>query len=160
MNINATILGQTIAFILFVMFCMKYVWPPLIATLEMRQKEVADSLASLARAKKDLAIAQAEAIHHLKQAKAEAKAIIDQANKRKVQMIDGAKVIAKAEAEMERNKILSQAQAKINTEYRRTREELRNQVSMLILAGVEKIIERSLDEATNRDIIDKVIAKL
>ncbi|MCE1704399.1 F0F1 ATP synthase subunit B, partial [Enterobacter hormaechei] len=26
MNINATILGQAIAFVLFVLFCMKYVW--------------------------------------------------------------------------------------------------------------------------------------
>ncbi|ETJ20958.1 F0F1 ATP synthase subunit B, partial [Escherichia coli] len=29
MNLNATILGQAIAFVLFVLFCMKYVWPPL-----------------------------------------------------------------------------------------------------------------------------------
>ncbi|CCJ90593.1 ATP synthase B chain [Cronobacter turicensis 564] len=29
MNLNATILGQAIAFVLFVLFCMKYVWPPI-----------------------------------------------------------------------------------------------------------------------------------
>ncbi|MCP1366253.1 F0F1 ATP synthase subunit B, partial [Halomonas sp. BBD48] len=30
MNINLTLIGQTIAFAIFVWFCMKYVWPPLI----------------------------------------------------------------------------------------------------------------------------------
>jgi ATP synthase F0 subunit b len=42
---NATILGQAIAFVLFVWFCMKYVWPPLMAAIEKRQKEIADGLA-------------------------------------------------------------------------------------------------------------------
>ncbi len=44
MNLNATILGQAIAFVLFVLFCMKYVWPPLMAAIEKRQKEIADAL--------------------------------------------------------------------------------------------------------------------
>ena len=54
MNLNATILGQAIAFVLFVLFCMKYVWPPLMAAIEKRQKEIADGLASAERAHKDL----------------------------------------------------------------------------------------------------------
>lgn len=52
MNLNATILGQAIAFVLFVWFCMKYVWPPIMAAIEKRQKEIADGLASAERAKK------------------------------------------------------------------------------------------------------------
>ncbi|MGP4123737.1 MAG: F0F1 ATP synthase subunit B [Sodalis sp. (in: enterobacteria)] len=156
MNLNATILGQTIAFVLFVMFCMKYVWPPLIAAIENRQKEIADSLSSVERAKKDLVIAQAKAIDHLKQAKVEAQAIIEQANKRKAQVIDD----TKAAAEAERKKILALAKAEVNSEYKRAREELRKQVATLALAGAEKIIERSVDEAANSDIIDKIIATL
>ncbi|OZI14962.1 F0F1 ATP synthase subunit B [Sodalis-like symbiont of Philaenus spumarius] len=156
MNLNATILGQAIAFVLFVLFCMKYVWPPLIATIEKRQKEIADNLASAERAKKALDIVQAEATDHLNQAKVEAQAIIEQANKRKAQVVNE----AKAEAEAERNKILALAQAEIDAERKRTREELRKQVAMLALAGAEKIIERSVDEAANRDIVDKIVAEL
>lgn len=52
MNLNATILGQAIAFVLFVWFCMKYVWPPIMAAIEKRQKEIADGLASAERAKR------------------------------------------------------------------------------------------------------------
>lgn len=72
MNLNATILGQAIAFVLFVLFCMKYVWPPLMAAIEKRQ-EIADGLASAERAHKDLDLAKASATDQLKKAKAEAR---------------------------------------------------------------------------------------
>lgn len=52
MNLNATILGQAIAFVLFVIFCMKYVWPPIMAAIEKRQQEIADGLSSAERAKR------------------------------------------------------------------------------------------------------------
>ncbi|CDH00468.1 F0F1 ATP synthase subunit B [Xenorhabdus bovienii] len=156
MNINATILGQAIAFVLFVLFCMKYVWPPIMAAIEKRQKEITDGLASAERAKKNLDLAQANATDQLKKAKADAQAIIEQANKQKAQIIDD----AKTEAELERNKIVAQAQAEINAERKRAREELRKQVAMLAIAGAEKIIERSVDEAANSDIVDKLVAEL
>ncbi|MDE9461800.1 F0F1 ATP synthase subunit B [Xenorhabdus bovienii] len=156
MNINATILGQAIAFVLFVLFCMKYVWPPIMAAIEKRQKEITDGLASAERAKKNLDLAQANATDQLKKAKADAQAIIEQANKQKAQIIDD----AKTEAELERNKIVAQAQAEIDAECKRAREELRKQVAMLAIAGAEKIIERSVDEAANSDIVDKLVAEL
>lgn len=81
MNINATILGQAIAFILFVAFCMKYVWPPIMAAIEKRQKEIAEGLASAERAKKDLDLAQANATDQLKKAKEDAQVIIEQDRK-------------------------------------------------------------------------------
>jgi len=155
-NINATILGQAIAFILFVAFCMKYVWPPIMAAIEKRQKEVADSLASAERAQKELDIAQANASDQLKKAKEDAQVIIEQANKRRAQILDE----AKAEAEAERNKIVAQAQSEIDAERKRAREELRKQVALLAVAGAEKIIERSVDEAANSDIVDKLVAEL
>ncbi|OCQ54518.1 ATP synthase subunit b [Photorhabdus australis subsp. thailandensis] len=156
MNINATILGQAIAFVLFVMFCMKFVWPPIMAAIEKRQKEIADGLSSAERAKKDLDLAQANATDQMKRAKAEAQVIIEQANKQKAQILDDAKV----EADQERNRIVAQAQAEIDAERKRAREELRKQVAMLAIAGAEKIIERSVDEAANSDIVDKLVAEL
>ncbi|OTA19065.1 F0F1 ATP synthase subunit B [Xenorhabdus beddingii] len=156
MNINATILGQALAFVLFVLFCMKYVWPPIMAAIEKRQKEIADGLASAERAKKNLDLAQANASDQLKKAKADAQVIIEQANKQKAQLIDDAKV----EAELERNKIIAQAHAEVEAERKRAREELRKQVAMLAIAGAEKIIERSVDEAANSDIVNKLVAEL
>ncbi|MCR3755929.1 MAG: ATP synthase Fo complex subunit b [Sodalis sp. Psp] len=156
MNLNATIFGQAIAFVLFVLFCMKYVWPTLITAIEKRQKEIADGLASVERAKKELDIAHAEASNYLKQTKVEAQKIIEQANKRKVQIINE----TKAAAEEERNKILAQTQAEIDVERRRVYEELRRQVAILALAGAEKIIEHSMNEVVDSDIVDRVVAEL
>ncbi|HCH50238.1 F0F1 ATP synthase subunit B [Escherichia coli] len=156
MNLNATILGQAIAFVLFVLFCMKFVWPPIMAAIEKRQKEIADGLSSAERAKKDLDLAKADAGEQLAKAKAEAQVIIESANKQRTQMIEE----AKAEAELERSKIVAQAQSELDAERKRAREELRKQVAMLAIAGAEKIIERSVDEAANSDIVDKLVAEL
>lgn len=156
MNLNATILGQAIAFILFVWFCMKYVWPPLIAAIEKRQKMIADGLASAERAKKDLDIAQANSSELMDKAKADAHAIIEQANKLKATIIEE----AQAEAEQERERIVAQGLAEVEAERKRAREELRKHVATLVVAGAEKVIERSVDQAANSDIVDKVVAEL
>lgn len=97
MNMNATLLGQAIAFVLFVWFCMKYVWPPLMAAIENRQKNIADGLAAADRAAKDLSLAQANASDKLKEAKKAAAEIIDQANKRKSQILEESQIEAQAE---------------------------------------------------------------
>ncbi|MGP1923723.1 MAG: F0F1 ATP synthase subunit B [Arsenophonus sp. NEOnobi-MAG3] len=156
MNFNSTIFGQVIAFMLFVLFCMKYIWPPIMAAIEKRQKEIADGLSFSERAKKNLDLAKADAIERLKKAKVEAQIIIEQTNKQRIQMIEKAKV----EAESERNKIVAQAQIEINAERKRAREELRKQVAMLAILAAEKIIERSVDVATNRKIVDKLVKEL
>lgn len=156
MNMNATLLGQAITFVLFVWFCMKFIWPPLMKAIEKRQKEIADGLNAAEEAKKDLEKAQANTDAVLQQAKLEASALIDEANKRKNIIIEEAKV----EAEREKLKILTQGRAQIEAERQQTLAQLRQQVSTLALSGAEKIIERSIDEAANSDIIDKLVAEL
>ncbi len=60
MNINLTLIGQLIAFGLFVWFCMKFVWPPIINALEARQEKIAKGLAAAEEAKFSLEQAQAQ----------------------------------------------------------------------------------------------------
>lgn len=156
MDINATLLGQAIAFAVFVWFCMKYVWPPLLSAIEERQKKISDGLTQAERAGKDLELAQAKATEKLKEAKVQAAAIVDQANKRRSQIIEK----AKDEAEIERKKIIAQGEAEVEAEINRAREKLRLQVSSLAIAGAEKIIKRTVDKEANSDIIDKLVAEL
>ena len=156
MSINATLLGQALSFALFVWFCMKFVWPPLINAIEERQKKIADGLADASRAEKDLVLAQAKAGERLRDAKEQAAEIVDAANKRRNQIVDE----AKKEAEVERAKIIAQGQAEVEAERHRVREELRKQLAMLAIAGAEKIIERTVDAKANADIIDKLVAEL
>lgn len=156
MDINATILGQAIAFIIFVWFCMKFVWPPIMGAIEARQKQVADGLADADRAKKDLELAHKEAKDKLKEAKDQASELIDQANKRRNQIVEE----AKNEAMAEREKLLAQAQAEIESERNRVREDLRKQVAVLAVAGAEKILQRSIDGSTHHEILDKLTQEL
>jgi F-type H+-transporting ATPase subunit b len=156
MDINMTLVGQLIAFVVFVIFCMKYVWPPIIGAIEERQAIIADGLAASDRAAKDLELAQEKATAQLKEAKAQAAEIIEAAKKRDAQIVEEAAVKAQAEKE----KILAAGHAEIETERNQAREELRQQVAILAVAGAEKILERSIDAAAHSDILDKLVAEL
>jgi len=156
MDINATLIGQSIAFAVFVIFCMKYIWPPLISAIEARQATIADGLASAERATKDLELAQASAGDQLKEAKAQAASIVDAANKRKAQIVDEAKTAAITE----RDNIIASGYAEVEAERNRAKEDLRQQVAVLAIAGAEKILERSIDEAAANDIVEKLVAEL
>ncbi len=156
MNINATLIGELIAFLVFVLFCMKYVWPPIIGAIETRQQKIADGLAASDRAEQDLRLAQEKAKQQLVDAKAQASAVIDQAKKREAQIIEEAAVKAQAE----REKILAQAKAEVDAERIRAKEDLRKQVAALAVAGAERILQRSIDEGAHRDILEKLVAEL
>ena len=156
MNFNATLLGQTIAFIVFVWFCKKYVWPLFAAVLEERKKRIADGLEAAARAEKDLELAQQRSTDQMKEAKVEAAAIIDQANKRAAQIVDEAKEQAREEGK----RIIAGANAEIEQEVNRAREALREKVAAIAISGAEKILEKSVDQAANEEMLNKLASEL
>jgi len=155
-NINLTLFGQMVTFAFFVWFCMKFVWPIILQAMEERQKKIADGLDAADRALRDLDVAQSKVSDQLQEAKQEAAGIIDQANKRANQIVDEAK--QQAVAEGERLKVA--AQAEIEQEVNRAKEELRATVAGLALAGAEKVLEASIDEKSNRALVDKLAAQL
>jgi F-type H+-transporting ATPase subunit b len=156
MNFNATIIGQSIAFAFFVWFCMKYVWPPIVAILEERQKRVADGLEAAERGQKDLRLAQENVVKQLQEVKQQSAEILDQANKRASQIIEEAKELGREEGK----RMVVAAKAEIEQETYRAKEELRSHVSAIAIAGAEKILERSIDQAANEDILSKLASEL
>lgn len=156
MNLNATIFGQIIAFFLFAWFCQAYVWPPIVNALAARQKKIADGLEAATRAEHNLEMAQERAAELLKAAKVNSAGIIDQANKRASQIIDEAKDKARDEG----SRLISGAQAELEQQVNRAREQLRKQVATLAVAGAEKILEASVDEKTHTDMLNKLAAGL
>ncbi|MEM6301688.1 MAG: F0F1 ATP synthase subunit B [Pseudomonadota bacterium] len=156
MNINLTLIGQMLAFIAFVVFCMKYVWPPILAAMQEREQKIADGLAAADRASHDLELAQEKAVERLKEAKEEASGIVDAANRRANQIVDEAKDAAVVEAD----RVKAAAQAEIEQETNRAREQLRSQVAALSIAGAEKVLGASVDEAAHADIVDKLASEL
>jgi F-type H+-transporting ATPase subunit b len=155
-NFNATLLGQTIAFIFFVWFCKKYVWPLFAVVLEERKKRIADGLEAATRAEKDLELAQQRSTDQLKEAKAEAATIIDQANKRAAQIVDEAKEQAREEGQ----RIIAGANAEIEQEVNRAKQTLREQVAAIAIDGAEKILEQSVDQAANEEMLNKLASEL
>tara|TARA_B100000780_G_scaffold127306_1_gene89216 strand:+ start:1281 stop:1751 length:471 start_codon:yes stop_codon:yes gene_type:complete len=155
-NINLTLFGQMVTFAFFVWFCMKYVWPVIIEAMDERQQKIADGLDAAERAMRDLESAQSQVSDRMQIAKQEAAGIIDQANKRAGQIVEEAK--QQAIAEGDRLKVA--AAAEIDQELNRAKEELRGAVAGLALAGAERILEASVDDAANRALVEQLAAQL
>jgi len=155
-NINLTLIGQMLAFICFVLFCMKYVWPPILAAMAEREKKISDGLAAADRASHDLERAKEKAVERLKEARHEAAGIIDSANKRGNQIVEEAKDAALVEVE----RVKASAQAEIEQETNRAREQLRSQVAALSLAGAEKVLGAAIDQKAHAELVDKLATEL
>lgn len=156
MNINATLLAQTIMFALFVWFCMKFVWPPIMAALEQRKKQIAEGLADAEKAKVDLELAAKRSTEILREAKEKVGEIVNNGEKRASEIIEAAKIQAKVEGD----RIIAGAKAEIDQEVFRAKEQLRTQVSAIALAGASKILGREIDAKAHNDLLDKLVSEI
>jgi F-type H+-transporting ATPase subunit b len=155
-DFNSTLIGQIVAMIAFVWFTMKYIWPHLDAAITERQEKIAEGLAAANKGEHDLELAKKHAAETMREAKDKAAELLDQAKKRHSEIVDSAKDDARSEAD----KIKAGAQAEIEMEVSRARELLRKQVSVLAIAGAEKILQRSIDASAQADILDSLVAEL
>ena len=156
MNINLTLIGQLLAFVVFVWFTKKFVWTPIIAALNERKAKIADGLAAAERGQHEQELAKERAVEELKKAKGQAAEIINQANKRANEIVDEAKENARSEGE----RILAAAQADIEQETNRARETLRARVAELAVSGAEKILRREINADTHSEVLDAVAKQL
>lgn len=149
MNITATLIGQSVTFAVFVWFCMKVIWPPIITALEARRKQIADGLAAADRGRHELELASKRAAESLHEAKQKAAEIIAQAEKRAAQLVDEAKSAAKAEGD----RMIVAARAEIEQERNRAREALRADVAQLVVAGASKVLRREVNAQAHADLL-------
>lgn len=156
MNINATLIGQSIAFFLFVWFCMKFIWPPLTNALDERKKTIADGLAAAEKGKRELELGEKKALDTIKKAKQDAAEVIVLAEKRATEIAEEAKEQAKAEAE----RIIAAARTDIEQEMNRAKEQLRAAVAQLAVAGAARILEKEVDAKTHAKLLEAVVKQL
>jgi F-type H+-transporting ATPase subunit b len=156
MNINLTIIGQLLAFSVFVWFTMQYVWPPLSGALETRRKKIADGLAAAERGQNEQRLAEERAKDVIKQAKQQASEIIAGAQKRANEMVEESKTTARVEGE----RIKEAAQADIEQEIFRAREELRKQLARLVVQGAEQILAKEIDAKVHGDLLKDLADRL
>lgn len=156
MNITLTIVAQALTFAILIWFTAKFVWPPLLAAIEARQKLIADGLADAERAKHDLEMAAKRSADLLREAKEKAGEIVASGEKRASEIIEQ----AKSQAKVEGDRIVAGARAEVDQEVFRAKEQLRNQVSAIALAGAGKILGREIDAKAHNDLLDKLAAEL
>ena len=156
MDINSTLIGQTIAMIVFVWFCMKFIWPPIMNAIEARQKQIEEGLAAADQGQDKLQRAQAEADGIVSDARKQATSILDQAHARANEIV----AEGKTDGVKERERQLAAAKAEIEQETNKAREELRGQVSAIAIASAEKILSREIDSKAHEDILGKLAQEL
>jgi len=156
MNLNLTLLGQAISFAVFVLFCMKYVWPPIVNGLRERQALIASGLADAEKSSQKREEAEAEISTMLQDAKAQAAEIVAQAQKRGNEIVESSKDTARSEGE----RLKQSAQAEIDQEVVGAREGLRKQVGTLAVEGAKRILGGEVDQQKHNAVIDDLVKQL
>ena len=149
MNLNATLIAQIIVFLGLWWFTARFVWPPITKALDERARRIADGLAAADKAKADLAATERRVADELKQARAGAAELRAGAERQGAILVDearaeAARIVAAAKKAAEEEAALAA---------QRAREQLRDQVSALAVAGAERILRREIDAARHAELL-------
>jgi len=155
-NLNLTLLGQAISFFIFVIFCMKYVWPPIMGALRERQEKIAESLAAAEQGAQRREEAEAEIATMLQDAKAQAAEIVASAQKRGNEIVEESKNTARTEGE----RLKASAQAEIEQEVVGAREALRKQVGSIAVDGAKKILGTEVNADSHAKVLDDLVGQI
>lgn len=156
MEINLTLLGQMFTFIVFVWFCMKFIWPPLTKAIADRQVRIAEGLAASDKGKRDLELAKYRAQKILQEAKLNASHLVEKANKRAVEVVEEAKEKARHESEV----IVSNGHREVEQMQATAKETLRDDVVKLSIQGAEKILQKDVDEKVHVNMLKSLAEQL
>ena len=151
MNINATLIAQGLVFLALVWFTMRFIWPRVIEAIDKRNKEIADGLEAAARGRSELDLAQERIEKLVADARRQASEIIDQANGRAARIVEE----GREEGEQERLRLVATAHSDIQREVTQARDELRDQVASMAIAGAEKILQREIDARAHGDMLQR-----
>lgn len=156
MNLNLTLVGQMISFFIFVLFCMKYVWPPIMGALRERQAKIAESLAAAEQGEQRREEAEAEIATLIQDAKTQASEIVAAAQKRANELVEDSKSTARTEGE----RLIASAQSEIEQEVIGARESLRKQVGSIAIDGARKILGAEVNADAHSKVIDDLVGQI
>ncbi len=156
MNLNSTLFAQMLVFFILGWFTMRFVWPPLIKSIDERAKKIADGLAAAERGKQALVEASQKANQEVAQARTENQKKMAEAEKRAQAII----AEAKAQAEVERRRILAQAEAEADVLLQQTKDALRSQLGQLVVKGAEQILRKEINPQAHSDLLNQLKSEL
>jgi F-type H+-transporting ATPase subunit b len=156
MNLNATLLVQTAVFVILALVTMKFIWPPVIRAIDDRRKKIADGLAAAERGYKELQNANGEAQLIINEAREKALKIVDQANRRSGEILEDARATAMSEGQ----RLVGDARQEAALEQARARDQLRQDVGRLAVAGASRLLEREVDPKAHADLIERLAREI
>jgi F-type H+-transporting ATPase subunit b len=156
MDLNATFIGQILAFLLLLWFFYKFITPAISAAIDERQKKIAEGLSAADRGQKSLDEAQVRADAVINEARTRANQIIDAASKRSNEIVEAAKQSAQTEGD----RLIASAKQQIELEASKAREELRRQVADLTVRSAAKVLGREIDASKHADILGKLATEI
>ncbi len=156
MDLNLTLLGQMITFVIFIWFTMKFVWPPVVKAMKDRQDKIAAGLAAAEQGEQALQVAKQQIAGQMQEAKIEAAKMLEQAQQRATHIVEESKNHARQEGE----RLLQLAQDEIKREYSQAKNELVKEISSIAIVGAEKILGREVDQASNDRLVDDLIKQI
>lgn len=156
MNINATLIVQIVVFLALWWFTAKFVWPPIVKALDERSKRIADGLAAADKAKSDLAAAEKRVEAEIKQARASAAEVRASGEKQAALLVED----ARAEATRIVSEARKAAEAEAELAAQRAKDQLREQVATLAVAGAERILRREIDANRHAELLTGLKAEL
>lgn len=146
-----------LAFLIVFFLLKKMAWPAIIKGLKERENSITEALSSAQKVKEEMAQMKSENEALLAKAREERAAMLKEARETKEKIINEAKEQAKVEA----NKIITEAQAAINTQKMAALTEVKNQIGKLVIEVSEKVLRRELSgkesqEAHIQGLVDTV----
>ena len=156
MNINLTLIVQTVMFIVLIWFTMKVVWPMILGPMDERSRKIAAGLAAGERGKQELASANERAEAIMREARERAAQIIDQAQHRANDLVEQAKGTATSEGQ----RLVESAKQQIELDTSHAREALRREVATIAVSAASKVLEREIDPRTHADLISKLATQI
>jgi F-type H+-transporting ATPase subunit b len=156
MNLNATLFVQMLVFFVLAGVTMKFIWPPLITAIDDRRRKIAEGLASAEKGEKSLAEAKSNATVIIRDAHAQATKIIEQANRRSNELVEEARGTAIAEGQ----RLIGDARAEVALESSRAREQLRQEVAAIAVAGAGRLLGREIDAKAHADLLEKLALEI
>ena len=152
MNFNATLIIQSLVFVILGWVTMKFIWPPMLIAIEERRKKIAEGLEAANRGEKDLIEAKAAATQIVRESREQAAKIVEQANRRGTELVEEARHVAVEEGQ----RLVGDARQEIAIERTRAREQLRQDVAGLAVSAASKLLGREIDGKAHADLLEKL----
>jgi F-type H+-transporting ATPase subunit b len=156
MNINVSLFAQCIVFLVLTWFTMKFVWPPLIKSIDERNKKIADGLAAAERGQEDLRLAEEKAAAELTEARKQAAEIIRLAETRANQVVEE----AKHTAEVQSARIITNANLQLEQEISKAKQALREDLSSIVISATEKLLQKEINASIHADFLNQLKTEL